>query len=95
MAVQVPGFTHPVQDLYLEDVLSSLGYGEAVQNGAMNRNGAGLPSKRVKLGRERLVAIQEAIKSAFVEGGDEHFDALMEVRAAFLGSELQSECARV
>lgn len=30
MPVQVPGFTHPVTDMYLEDILKLIGYQDAL-----------------------------------------------------------------
>ena len=42
MLVQVPGFTHPVTDMYLEDILKLIGYQDALLGGsskAMHANG--------------------------------------------------------
>ena len=42
MVVQVPGFTHPVTDMYLEDILKLIGYQNALLGGsgkALHANG--------------------------------------------------------
>ena len=39
MPLQVPGFTHPVEDVYLEDVLSLIGYADRLLG--RSRGGAG------------------------------------------------------
>eukprot|EP00884_Botryococcus_braunii_P000922 jgi/Botrbrau1/10830/Bobra.0025s0009.1 len=95
--VQVPGFTYPVADVYLEDILSSLGYAEAVQNGGTlvkaPERGTGGP--RINLSAERVAAIQEAIRLAFVEGGDKNFDGLMEATGAGTYDDAETETVKV
>lgn len=86
--LQVPGFTHPVTDMYLEDVLRLIGYQDALlaqQNGGPARRG--LPGNQqpapsradADILKEQREAIESAIMQAFLHGSDEHFDFLLEV----------------
>jgi ATP-dependent RNA helicase DHX36 len=91
--VRVPGFTHPVTDFYLEDVLRATGY----EAGAVAELGAGLGGGRPaellrggaagRSGAEALpgaerAAVEAAIEAAFKVGGDAEFDALLEATGA-------------
>ncbi len=87
-ALQVPGFTHPVTDMYLEDVLRLIGYQDALvaqQHGDPARRGLldkqyMAPSKAdADIPKEQRDAIESAIMQAFLHGTDEHFDFLLEV----------------
>lgn len=98
---QVPGFTHTVTDMYLEDVLRLIGYqdrllgragggGQHGQHASGQRPGAGQPRVASQAGQqagaaaesvpqEQRAEIEGAIMDAFLHGGDEQFDRLLEV----------------
>ncbi|KAK9814740.1 hypothetical protein WJX72_010718 [[Myrmecia] bisecta] len=86
--VNVPGFTYPVQDFYLEDVLSMIGY--AGQNGltpsqpasARNGNSRKRRPSAPQVGPETRQRVEEAIMQAFLRGNDEDFEVLLEVTGA-------------
>lgn len=88
LGLQVPGFTHPVTDMYLEDVLRLIGYQDALlaqQNGGCAKTdfpGNQQPSAsraRADIPKGQREAIESAIMQAFLHGSDEHFDFLLEV----------------
>ena len=84
--VQVPGFTHPVEDFYLENILQLTGYQEAAQaqlGGLTGGSGGGGGGGRAAaLPPEERQRIEDAIEAAFVGGSYESFDALLEVTGA-------------
>lgn len=88
--LQVPGFTYPVKDMYLEDVLKHIGYQDAVlaqQNGGSARSGnhrhgegrSRAGNALAELAKDQREGIESAIMQAFLHGDDEHFDHLLEV----------------
>jgi hypothetical protein len=79
---QVPGFTHPVTDLYLEDILGTLGYPGASNPGASSGTRAPAPRRLAPVPAAKQAAIHEAIMQAFLRGDDAGFDALMDVRTS-------------
>ncbi|KAL4422956.1 hypothetical protein ABPG75_009153 [Micractinium tetrahymenae] len=85
--VRVPGFTHPVEDFYLENILQLTGYQEtAVQQvgGLTGGNGgaAGAANPAASVTKEARKQIEEAIEEAFTQGSDEAFELLLEVTGA-------------
>lgn len=97
LAVQVPGFTHPVKDCYLEDVLALLDApgpaageragGRGRGRGGRGRGGGARGARGApadgggSIGAERRAAVEAAILQAFVGGTDADFDHLLEARA--------------
>jgi HrpA-like RNA helicase len=96
--VRVPGFTHPVQDFYLEDVLRLTGYeeravaeverglgGRAAAAGVVRANGGGgggAAAAAARVPAQERAAVAAAVEAAFKVGGDAEFEALMEVTGA-------------
>ena len=89
----MPGFTYPVTDMYLEDVLRLIGYQDALlaqQDGAPARRGHGgiRPPAQTRveksIPKEQREAIESAIMQAFLHGSDEHFDHLLDVSHSML-----------
>ncbi|KAL4451226.1 hypothetical protein ABPG77_009298 [Micractinium sp. CCAP 211/92] len=85
--VRVPGFTHPVEDFYLESILQLTGYQEAaVQQvgGLTGGSGAagGAANQAARVPKEARRQIEEAIEAAFTQGSDEAFEVLLEVTGA-------------
>jgi ATP-dependent RNA helicase DHX36 len=76
--VKVPGFTHPVKDYYLEDILKLTGY--TVISELDSRNCGEESSFRLETRRRR--EIESAIEKAFINGTDEEFEALLEITGA-------------
>ena len=68
--IRVPGYTHPVADYHLEDILDRVGYGGASGGGLTRTATADPDSPEGK-------AMQAAVMHAFLEGSDDAFDALM------------------
>ena len=77
--VRVPGFTHPVEDFYLENILQLTGYQEAaVQRvggltggsgaGGGGGGGGGAGGKQPKVSAQERRQIEEAIEAAFTLG---------------------------
>ncbi|EFN52009.1 hypothetical protein CHLNCDRAFT_139551 [Chlorella variabilis] len=85
--VRVPGFTHPVEDFYLESILALTGYQEAAVRqvggltGGTGASRATAPPPASLPAKERR-RIEEAIEAAFTTGTDEAFEALLEVTGA-------------
>jgi len=84
--VQVPGFTYPVTDMYLEDVLRLIGYQDALLGDSARRIhlSAQRPAQskteeQTQIPKEQREAIESAIMQAFLHGSDEHFDHLLDV----------------
>lgn len=73
--LQVPGFTHPVRDVYLDDVLGMVGYSGNTQGGR-----AGAQQKhKAPIAPEVQAEVEAAIMDAFLTGGDAAFQRLVEV----------------
>ena len=89
--VQVPGFTHPVTDVYLDEVLGMVGYAPhlgAGSNGAGGRHTA----RAAHLAPEAQQVIQDAIMQAFLDGSDASFEDLLEVGSSLFSSDHGSAC---
>ncbi|KAF8086532.1 hypothetical protein N665_0622s0025 [Sinapis alba] len=71
--VRVPGFTHPVRTLYLEDVLSILKSGGDNHLSSANLN---IPDQKLDLTDEDKLALDEAIILAWT---NDEFDALLDL----------------
>jgi hypothetical protein len=77
--VRVPGYTHPVADYHLEDILSLVGYG-AGGFGGFGGSGGGAGGNRKATAdpdSPEGKAVQDAVMRGFLEGTDDAFDALM------------------
>ena len=87
--IRVPGYTHPVADYYLEDILPLVGYG--------SKGGAGrLRTATADPDSPEGVAVQAAVMRAFLEGTDDAFDALLDtVRGVGSGENTVGEQALV
>ena len=70
----MPGFTHPVTDVYLDEILGIVGYASRTRpsSTAAQQNGA-------HASLEVQGAVQEAIMNAFLTGSDDAFELLLEV----------------
>jgi len=71
--IRVPGYTHPVSDYHLEDILSLVGYGGG-GGGARDFVHAATADPDSPEGQ----AVQAAVMRAFLEGTDESFDSLLD-----------------
>ena len=71
--IRVPGYTHPVADYHLEDILPAVGFGGGGGLGAASVRHAPTADPDGPEGQ----AMQAAIMDAFLKGTDEAFDALM------------------
>ncbi|KAG2327614.1 hypothetical protein Bca52824_010342 [Brassica carinata] len=71
--VRVPGFTHPVRTLYLEDVLSILKSGRDNHLSSANLN---IPDQKLDLTGEDKLALDEAIILAWT---NDEFDTLLDL----------------
>lgn len=83
--VRVSGFTYPVQDFYLEDVLRVTGYQDAAlrqMNVELKSPAADITRKKTCLSSERQNCIFDAIEGAFKVGGDQEFSKLVELTGA-------------
>ncbi|CAL5229490.1 g12825 [Coccomyxa viridis] len=101
--IQVPGFTHPVTDMYLEDILKLIGYQDALLgipakparlNGHSKPQHAG-KAPIVAVPPEQRQAIEDAIMAAFLAGTDDNFDKLLEVTGAILIEDIEASRACV
>ena len=79
--IRVPGYTHPVAEYHLEDILPAVGFGSGGGGGNNSANGAPgalrhhAPTADPDSPEGR--AMQAAIERAFLEGDDAAFDALL------------------
>ena len=71
--IRVPGYTHPVADYHLEDILPAVGFGGGGGLGAASVRHAPTADPDGPEGQ----AMQAAIMDAFLKGTDEAFDALL------------------
>ncbi|KAL3133848.1 hypothetical protein ABBQ32_008317 [Trebouxia sp. C0010 RCD-2024] len=85
--LQVPGYTYPVQDFYLEDILKFIGY-KAPDNYNQDKAGAGSEGNSAErpLARLQRVATEQAIMDAFLKGDEDSWGRLLEVTGAQEGS---------
>lgn len=73
-----PGFTHPVTDYFLEDVLLFCGY-KPTGAAAAASNAKGIAPPPPRPGTEQHAAMAAAIESAFLTGSDESFERILEL----------------
>lgn len=77
--IRVPGFTHPVVDFHLEDILPACGYGPPQASASAAGAGGGCAAPPVGAAWAGAVAaVQAATQGAFLGGSDEAFEALLE-----------------
>ncbi|KAI8103615.1 hypothetical protein M9435_004950 [Picochlorum sp. BPE23] len=79
--IRVPGFTFPVKDYFLEDVLRITGYEQAAMRQLSMELGHA-PSHTMPQGsisKKKAKALSEAIESAFKQGDDDDFERLLEL----------------
>ena len=81
---QVPGFTFPVQDIYLEEALALTGYQDALlgvrRDSGRRANGSEINGSRSQaVPSAQRAIVEEAIMNAFLHGNHYHFDMLLEV----------------
>lgn len=79
--VRVPGFTYPVKDFYLEDILALCDYSEDgkpthTMNGGSHTSEKQLVGETLQLDRKKICRIQGMIKDAFLTGNDHSFNLL-------------------
>ena len=72
--IRVPGYTHPVADYHLEDILSLVGYGGGGGGGVHDFVHTATADPDGPEGQ----ATQAAVMRAFLEGTDESFDSLLD-----------------
>eukprot|EP00889_Picochlorum_renovo_P003077 jgi/Picre1/30107/NNA_005476.t1 len=78
--IRVPGFTFPVKDYFLEDVLRITGYEQAAMRQLSMELGHA-PSHTIPQGsisKKKAKALSEAIESAFKQGDDDDFERLLD-----------------
>ena len=79
--IRVPGFTYPVKDFFLEDILRITGYEQAALRQLNIELGKDVRSiiSRDKIDSSKLKALNDAIESAFRQGSDRDFEHLLEL----------------
>lgn len=104
--VRVPGFTHPVQDFYLEDILKLTGYQAATVAEYETRHGVSVASVSGVAGGQSAASdgaisnaerdrVEAAIEAAFRTGSDEAFDVLLEVTGAAGADDASAGCPAI
>ena len=90
--IRVPGFTHPVIEYHLEDILPALGYGADPSvaqrtTGSHSEAAAGGPAAPPSGPQwvPAVAAVAAAIESAFLHGTDEAFERLLEASTSHDG----------
>lgn len=87
--IQVPGFTHPVEDFYLEEILKLTGYqdsavaelsAQGVSSSSIVPRHPGRPV--ASMPREDIQQVESAIENAFTRGSHEDFELLLELTGA-------------
>ena len=73
--IRVPGFTYPVKDFYLEDILRVTGYEHAALQELQRELGDSIHQLSNRTKRK----LSDAIENAFRNGGDEDFRVLLEL----------------
>ncbi|KAL0045428.1 hypothetical protein WJX82_006305 [Trebouxia sp. C0006] len=81
--IQVPGYTYPVQDFYLEDVLKFIGY-KAPDNYTPDSHDSRLSN--APLSAQQKGVIEQAIMDAFLKGEEGSWERLLEVTGAQEGA---------
>ena len=92
--VRVPGFTYPVRDFYLEDILRVTGY----EHAAVRELEKELGASGLDLGMlcpEVSEALSQVIEDAFRRGTDEDFERMLELTGAADTDTLDDQSARV
>ena len=92
--VRVPGFTYPVRDFYLEDILRVTGYERA----AVRELEKELGTSRLDLGMlspEVSEDLGQVIEDAFRRGSDEDFERMLELTGAADTDTVDDQSARV
>ena len=74
--LQVPGFTHTVTDVYLDEILPLIGY---QSSGSFSDKHSNKPGKQADLSPEVQAAIDGAIFETFLDASEDSFDRLLEV----------------
>ncbi|KAA6424000.1 MAG: putative ATP-dependent RNA helicase DHX36-like [Trebouxia sp. A1-2] len=85
--IQVPGYTYPVQDFYLEDVLKFIGY-KASDNYTQDSHDIKLSNGEATapLTGQQKGVIEQAIMDAFLKGDEGSWERLLEVTGAQEGA---------
>jgi len=78
MATQVPGFTHPVTDVLLDELLPMIGYRPP---GNFWTPAPAAKPKIPRLSPEQQARLDEVIFNTFIKAGDADFQTLLEVIA--------------
>eukprot|EP00873_Tetraselmis_striata_P025125 jgi/Tetstr1/445389/TSEL_033175.t1 len=87
--IDIPGFTHPVSDFYLEDILRISGHHmKLAQGSAKSAKGKGK-----QLPEAERHSLDEAIMGAFLHGSDDAFDALLETTGVHSMADFDEEGA--
>ena len=73
--IRVPGYTHPVADYHLEDILSLVGYGGGGGGGGVHDF---VHAATADPDSPEGQAVQAAVMRAFLEGTDESFGSLLD-----------------
>ena len=69
MLVQVPGFTHPVTDMYLEDILKLIGYQDALLGGSGKASQVNGHKKSQHSGKRPLISChRQRMYAHFLKG---------------------------
>ncbi|KAK9807916.1 hypothetical protein WJX73_001801 [Symbiochloris irregularis] len=89
--VEVPGFTHPVTDVYLDDVLGMVGYSHRAQG----RKSGGHQKRKAPISPEAQAEVEAAIMDAFLTGSDASFQRLVEATGAAGGDDLEADAPAI
>lgn len=77
--MQVPGFTHPVTDIYLDEILPLIGF---QSSGSFRKSSSSQKNDPGKLSQAQQGLIDETIFDTFLNATEEAFDVLLEVCAS-------------
>ena len=92
--VRVPGFTYPVREFYLEDILRVTGYERAALNELEKELGPGGLDLGM-LSPEVSQDLGQVIEDAFRQGSDEDFNRMLELTGAADTDTMDDQSARV
>ena len=90
--MQVPGFTHPVTDVYLDEILPLIGF---QSTGSFRGVSGQQKNKSPTLSEAQQSLIDHTIFDTFLDATEEAFDVLLEVCAYSASGHMKVACKGV